>query len=139
VDAISGSLSRAVEELLGRSSGPLHFRLVMQPLVATILAIRAGRRDAKQGQPPFLWALSKNPAERKRLILSGWKDVGKLFIVAVILDTVYQIIALRAVHVLQTLIVAVCVAIVPYVLLRGPVTRLTRRLEKRSPGGSAIR
>jgi hypothetical protein len=38
---------------------------------------------------------------------------------------------------LQTLIVAVCVAIVPYVLLRGPVTRLTETGQE--VAGTAIR
>ena len=33
-------LSNRVEHLLGRLSGPLNFRLVVMPLVVTILAIR---------------------------------------------------------------------------------------------------
>ena len=39
-------LIRGYEGLIGRSSGPMHFRLFVQPLMATILAIRAGWADA---------------------------------------------------------------------------------------------
>jgi len=135
MDAIREIISRGVEELLGRASGPLHFRLVIQPTIAIILAIRAGLRDAREGQPAFFWAVLIDPAERRRLLRSGWKDVGKIFVIALVLDTVYQLIVLRTFYVVQALIVAVALAIVPYVVFRGPVTRLTRGLYKREGAG----
>jgi len=131
MDAIREILDRGVEQLLGRASGPLHFRLVMQPVMASILAIRAGLKDAREGQPAFFWAILTDPAERRRLLHSGWKDIGKVFVLALVLDTVYQLIVLRAFHVVQMLIVAVVLAIVPYLLFRGPTTRLTRGLYKK--------
>ncbi len=126
MDAISEFLNRSVEQLLGRASGPLHFRLILQPIVATTLAIRAGIRDAREGQPAFLWTVLTDSAGRRRMVQSGWKDIGKIFILATALDTVYQIVVLRAFYPGQTLIVAVVVALLPYALLRGPATRLTR-------------
>jgi len=142
MDTILEMLSRGVEQLLGRASGPLHFRLFMMPTVVTILAVRAGLRDAREGQPAFLWAILRNPAERRRLSRSMLKDIGRVFIVALVLDTTYQLIILRSFYPVQLLIVAVACAIVPYVLIRGPVTRLTRILyqNKAKPaGGSAAR
>lgn len=121
-------LSRGVDQLLGRASGPLHFRLLMMPTVVTILAVRAGLRDAREGQPAFLWAIVTNPSERWRLFHSAMRDIGKVFIMAVVLDTVYQILVLRAFYIAQLLIVAVACSIAPYVLIRGPITRLTRSL-----------
>jgi len=126
MDAILEMLSRGVEQLLGRAGGPLHLRLVIMPTVVTILAVRAGLRDAREGQPPFLWAILTNPPERRRLLRSGVKDIGRIFIVALVLDTTYQLVVLRAFYPVQLLIVAVACAIVPYVLIRGPITRLTR-------------
>jgi len=116
-------LKRGVEQLLGRTSGPLHFRLVLQPIVATVLAVRAGLKDAREGQPTFFWTVLTNPAERQRLLQSGWKDIVKMFAIALVLDAVYQVLELRAFYVVQALIVAVVLAILPYVLVRGPVTR----------------
>ena len=117
-------LSRGVDHLIGRFSGPLNFRLFVMPAVVTVLAIRAGLRDAREGQPPYLWGLVLKRRERRQLFRSGLKDIGKIFIVAVVLDTAYQIFVLRAFYPGQVIIVAVACAIVPYVLVRGPVTRL---------------
>ena len=127
MDALGEHLNRAVEQLLGRASGPLHFRLLIQPIVATLLAIRAGRRDAREGKPAFFWTLLTHPEARRSLVQSGWRDIGKLFVVALVLDTIYQAIVLHGFYVLQALIVAITVAVIPYTLLRGLVTRLARR------------
>ena len=126
MENILDALDRAVGELLGRASGPMHLRLIMQPAMATFFAIRAGLRDARENQSPFLWTFLTAPSERRRLAISVWKDVGKIFVIALILDTVYQIIALHQFRILQTLLVAVILAVVPYVLIRGPVTRIAR-------------
>jgi hypothetical protein len=126
MDTVLDALKRAVDELLGRASGPMHLRLIMQPLMATFFAVRAGLRDARQGQSPFLSTYIKDPSERRRLTASAWKDIGKVLVIAILLDTVYQIIALHSFRILQTLIVAFVLAILPYVLVRGPVSRLAR-------------
>src|SRR5215510_259701 len=89
------AFSQAIDELLGRASGPMHFRLIMQPLMACIFAVRAGLRDARQNESPFLWTFLNVPGERKRLLKTVWKDVGKIFILAIVLDTIYQVIALH--------------------------------------------
>lgn len=128
MDAISEILNRAIEQLLGRASGPLHLRLVIQPIVATILAVRAGLRDSREGKPAFFWTILTSPEERQILLRSGWKDIGKLCIVAAVLDTLYQLIVFREFLVVQTLIVVVVVAVIPYTLLRGAVTRLASGL-----------
>jgi hypothetical protein len=128
METILNLLRNAVDELLGRASGPLHFRLVLQPVVASILAIRAGLKDARQGRPAFFWTLLTKRHERRQLLHSGWNDVSKIFIVACVLDAIYQFIELRSFKVLQLLIVAVALAVVPYVVIRGPVNRLIRAL-----------
>jgi hypothetical protein len=120
-------LRRVWENLIGRSAGPLNFRLIIQPTVAFIIAIWAGLKDAREGRPAFLWAALSNPGYRPELLRQGWKDVGKVFIVAIVLDSIYQLIVHRGVYVLELLIAATVLAIVPYVLIRGPVNRIARR------------
>jgi len=118
--------ARVWENLGGRLTGPMNLRLIIQPTVATILAIRAGLRDAHQNRPAFLWAVLWNPAHRRELLRQGWKDVGKVFVLAAILDVVYKLIVHRAVYSLELLITAVTLAIVPYVLVRGPISRIAK-------------
>jgi hypothetical protein len=124
-------IRRGVDELLGRASGPLHLRLFIMPTVVTVLAIRAGLRHAREGRPPFLIALLANPIERPYLIRSALRDVGRVFVIAIVLDTIYQLWVLKAFHVGQSLIVAFVCAIVPYIVVRGPAGLLARRLQKR--------
>ena len=104
------------------------------PLVVTFLAIRAHLRDVQEGRSTVLWAFVKDPAERRRLFRSGLKDFGKVFVVACVLDTTYQLFVFRAFYPVQMLVVAVACAIVPYFLIRGPVTRIARLLRRNWAG-----
>ncbi len=125
-------LARVIRNLTGRVGGPMSLRLIIQPTIATILAIRAGLRDGREGAGPYFWNVLVNAGRRKDLLRQGWKDVGKLFFMACLLDIVYQLIVARWVYPLETLIVATVLALVPYVLLRGIVGRLARRWHRRA-------
>jgi len=123
-------ISRVWENLVARPTGPMSIRLVVQPIVAGLLAIRSGLKDAREGRPAFLWAAVTNPDYRPELLRQGWKDVGKVFVLAIVLDAIYQLIVHRGVYVGELLIVATTLAIVPYCLIRGPVTRIGRGLAR---------
>jgi hypothetical protein len=120
--------SRGWSELIARDSGPLHIRLLLQPLLASILAIRSGLNDGREGRPVFFWTLALKPAQRRSLLAHLWKDVGKLFLVACVLDVIYQLLVLRWVYPVQTVIVATALAIAPYLMFRGLANRLGRRI-----------
>ncbi len=115
---------RVAENMAGRVSGPMRFRLVLQPATAVIFAIRSGLKDARAGKPPFFWTLATDPTARADLLKDGWKSVGRVFIFALAVDVVYQIMELRFVYPGEAVAVAFLLAIVPYLLLRGLVTRL---------------
>lgn len=123
--------SRLWDNLVGRTTGPMNFRLILQPLVAAGFAIWAGIKDGRAGRAAFLWTVVTDREQRGDLLRSGWKDVGKVFILAMVLDAIYQLIQLHAVHVLELLIVAPTLAFVPYILLRGPVTRIVAARTRR--------
>ena len=119
--------ARAWEQLVGRLDGPMFFRFVLQPMVATVLAVRAGLADARAHRPPSLWTVATDRGARGGLIRDGFNDVGRVFIVAVLLDIIYQLMVFQWVFPVQSLLVAAALAIVPYLLVRGPVTRLASR------------
>jgi hypothetical protein len=125
-------LMRFWENLIGRWDGPMSLRILIQPTVATLLAIRAGLRDAREGKPPFLWKILTRPDQRRELLRQGWKDVGTVFLLALLLDATYQLFFQGGVYTLELLVVATLLAIVPYCLIRGLVTRVAAR-----PGISA--
>jgi hypothetical protein len=110
--------ARAWHDLIARDSGPLHFRLILQPLMATLLAIRAGWADARDGRPIYFWTLLREPAQTRIMLRNLWKIAGKVFLVAVVLDVVYQVIVLHWVYPVQTLIVATTLALIPCMVVR---------------------
>jgi hypothetical protein len=130
-DIMDGIWERVGSQLIARVSGPMKFRIVLQPCMAAFFAIRAGLADAKAGKSPYFWGLLTDHGERVSMVKDGWKSVGKVFILAIVLDVIYQIIELRFVYPGEALIVAFILAIVPYLSLRGLVTRLARGKEAR--------
>jgi hypothetical protein len=116
------------DNLHDRVSGPMKFRIVLQPIMATLLAIRSGWKDAKSGARPYFWSLLSTPGHRIEMIKDGWKSVGRLFFLAVALDLIYQIIVQSSVRLRTAIFVAILLAIVPYLLLRGIVTRIASRM-----------
>jgi hypothetical protein len=63
--------------------------------VAVIFAIRAGLREARAGRPAYFWAVLMDLDHRKDLLRESWKDVGKIFVLAVVLDVICQLIVFR--------------------------------------------
>ncbi|HEX2949186.1 MAG TPA: hypothetical protein VHV83_06410 [Armatimonadota bacterium] len=123
-------LTRFLHDLIERRHGPFGFRFILQPLVAVYLAIRDGIVDARKHNHPYFWALFTHTGQRMALIKNGWKSVAKVFVLAIALDLVYQIIEFRAFRPMEMLVVAFCLAIVPYILLRGPANRIARTIFK---------
>jgi hypothetical protein len=124
--------TRIFEDLAGRASGPMHIRLLLQPTMALIFGIRDGIRDARAGHPPYFWALFSQPGRRRDLIRSGWKSIGKIFVLAVVLDAIYQLIALRWFYPGEALLTAFTLACIPYLLIRGPVNRMVQTKRRRA-------
>ncbi len=123
---------RVITQLIARLDGPLHFRFIVQPLMAVILATIDGVRDGKAGKPAYLWDLLSTAADRKPLWREGWKRVSRVFLLAVVLDVIYQLMEYHWVYPGETLIVAIVLAIFPYFLVRGPVNRLVKwRMSKK--------
>lgn len=121
------TLARGWDNLVGRWGGPMSFRLLVQPAVAIFFAIRAGLRDARLGKPSILCDLLSDPITRQERFQQVWKDVGTVFIVALVLDSVYQVIAHGGIFALELLITATVLALIPYVVSRGLITMIAKR------------
>lgn len=136
---MQNELSQWWQEIAARPSGPFAFRFYLQPAMAIFFAIRDGRRDARAGLPAYGWSLfaEHDPAKRNALLREAWHAVAKIFLLALAIDVIYELIVLRGLRPLQSLLIAVVLALVPYLLLRGPVNRLARRTV--GPAGQANR
>ncbi len=119
-------IGRGWENFLARPNGSLSLRFYIQPTMASLLALRAGIEDAKQGRQGYLWAILTRPERRLQLLHEGWRGAMTPFLLALVLDCIYQIMTIRFVYPLELLFTATLLALVPYALLRGPFNRLAR-------------
>ena len=111
------------------------FRLLLQPLMAVYAAWKDGTRDAKEGRTPYLQSLASGGGAWRTQPIRNWlASDGRILALAFIIDGVYQVVALGAFrHPLESLVVAIALALIPYLLLRGPFTRLqSRRLARKA-------
>ena len=114
-------------DLIDRLSGPFTFRLILQPLSAALIACRAGLRDARSGRPAYGWAILTNRADRRALLKEGWKELSRVFLIAVVVDLIYEQKVFHEIRLGQSLVVAAVLALLPYPFLRGLVNRIIRR------------
>lgn len=117
---------RALTNLAARVGGPMTFRIILQPLMASLIAFRDGWKDAREDRPPYLWTLITEPSQRVDLIRQGWAAVGRVFILAIIMDVIYQLIVVGWIYPFETLTVSILLAVIPYLVIRGPVNRIVR-------------
>ena len=120
-------LSRFWNQLIAQPSGPLAFRLVLQPIMASILAFRDGLKDAREGRPPYTWTLWTDPAYRASYLREGLKRVSRVIVFALVMDAIYQFMVLRRFYLGEALVTVFVVAVLPYWLIRGPIARIARR------------
>jgi hypothetical protein len=122
------------DELISRPSGPLAFRFILQPVMASILAVRDGIKDAHNNRSPYLWTILYDANRRSGRIHEGVAAVARVLILGVVMDLIYQVIELHGFRPVETIIVAVVLAFLPYLIVRGPAERIARRLKKNAVG-----
>lgn len=130
-------LTRFWNEIMARPDGPLAMRFYLQPLMATFFAVRDGLKDARQDKPAYFWALFTDQVRRRERVVEGWRSIRKIFIIAVVLDVIYEFLVLDTFRPAESLLVATVLAIVPYVVFRGPVNRMAKAFRREDPNRRA--
>ena len=115
---------RVWDNMLARPGWSLTFRFLLQPTMSVAVAVRDGVKDARTGRPPFLWSALTNSEASGGWLREAIAATGKIFLLAVALDAADQYVTLRTFHPIEALIIAVILAVIPYILLRGPVSTL---------------
>ncbi len=118
--------ARVWQNLLERSSGPMTFRFILQPVMATIAAFLDGLRDARTGRAPFLEAVLTDPAKRAGRLQEAVIATARIILLGLVMDAIYQFIEFKTFHPAEAVIIALLLAFVPYVALRGIVSRIAR-------------
>jgi hypothetical protein len=122
-------------DLVGRLTGPLTMRIVMQPAMALIFATRDGIKDARAGRPPYFWTMSTHANLRAAMLAEGGRAVSRILVLAVIFDVIYQIMVFRFIHPIELIVVVLLLAFAPYIIHRGVANRIARRFIGPRPAG----
>ena len=102
------------------------FRFILQPIMATIAALYDGVEDARTGRSPYLWTILTNQAERGGRLREGLISTARVILLGLCMDAIYQFIEFKTFHPAEAVIIALLLAFVPYLLLRGPCARIAR-------------
>lgn len=122
---------RFVEDLIGRLSGPFAFRFVFQPATAVFYAVRDGVKDAREGRSPYLSTILFHPAERRARLHEGWKATLRVLLLGAIMELAYQLLVFGRPRPIELVLIVFGLVFLPYLLLRGIVTRVASRWVKR--------
>lgn len=124
-----GSFDRLWRDLLDRPGGPMTFRFILQPAMAAIAAFRDGVHDARLGRTPYFLALLRGVRSTDGRVGRLWEGIvstARILILGVVMDTIYQGLVFKTFYPGQAAAIAILLAFVPYLLLRGPFERLAR-------------
>jgi len=123
---VKGSLfvDSIIDGIIARFTGPLHFRFIVQPIIAVILAMRDGRLDAKAGTPPFVLSFIVCPSQRSRLFRNAFHAVLIPVIVGIIADAIAQFMIFHHVRPIPAILVGTGVIGLPYAVARGLTNRV---------------
>ena len=128
-------LGRIWRNIVARPGGPMTFRFVLQPAMAAIAAWRDGVADARLGRTPYLSAILLGVEGRGGRLWEGIVSTARILILGVVMDVVYQLVFLSEFFPGEAAVIAVLLAFVPYVLLRGPIGRIARHWVARPASG----
>ena len=137
--SIEEAAIRVVENLLDRPAGPMAFRFVIQPLMATAIATRDGIRDGRTGAPPYFLTILIPSELQGAALKEGIRATGRIMLFALLLDAIYQLFFLHAFYLGEALFVAILLGFLPYTVFRGPISRIVRHWHRNRDGSEQDR
>jgi len=128
-----GTFDRIWQDLIARPDGQMSFRFILQPTMAAIAAYRHGMRDARAGRSPFLRAVIHEPENRAARLKDALNDTAQTMLIGIAMDAIYQFKTYGTFYPAEALDIALLLAFVPYLLLRGTIERIaSRQLSKKT-------
>jgi hypothetical protein len=117
---------RIWHDLVERPSGPMWFRFILQPLMALFAAIHDGLGDARAGRSPYFLTVLRSPEERIGRLREGLNATARIILLGLVMDVIYQALVLHTFYPNEAVIIALLLAFIPYLIIRGLVARAWR-------------
>lgn len=129
MDAGPEILQRFWTDMIARTEGPMTFRFYLQPTMALIAALIDGIKDAKTGRTPyFRRVVHTDMVGKKAAFKEALKATTRILVLGAAMDIIYQFKVYGAFkYLMETVVIVIVLAFLPYALLRGPIDRIARR------------
>ena len=118
---------RIWQHVVERPGGPMSFRFILQPVMAFLAALHDGIKDARTGRTPYLLRLFTRPRHLGENLSEALRATARIILLALGMDAIYQTVVLKTFYPGEMVVVALLLALLPYMLLRGPISRIARR------------
>jgi hypothetical protein len=116
------NIQRIWHDLVDRSDAPMRFRFILQPLMSAIAGVHDGLGDVRSARSPF-WTVLRDPREPAARFREALNATARIILLGVAMDVIYQVTVLGTFYPVEALIIALVLALVPYLVIRGPVVR----------------
>ena len=125
---LSGEVFERIWRDIGeRPGGPMSFRFLLQPVMAFVAALHDGVKDARLGRAPYFWTVLSDPAEGGGRLREGIVSTARIILLGLGMDVIYQSMVLGTFYPGEAALVALLLAFIPYLVLRGPIARIAHR------------
>jgi hypothetical protein len=129
---ITGDVHQRIwADIVDRSRGPMRFRFLLQPIMATLAALWDGINDARSNRPPYFWSLFTGAGHRTELLWQALMSTGRLILLGLAMDTIYQLRVHNQFYPGEAVVFTLLLCFVPYLLLRGPIARVAAWMQRR--------
>src|SRR5277367_6927442 len=101
---------RVWQQLIARPTGPMAFRIILQPVMAGIAALRDGIDDAKSRRSAYFWTFLTNPLESAGSLREGLISTARIILLGLCMDVIYQLTVLKTFYPGEAVFVAIALA-----------------------------
>jgi hypothetical protein len=101
--------------------------------MATIAALHDGIADARAGRRPYLHTILNDAEARSGRLAEGLFSIARIILLGFAMDAVYQWRVLGTFYPAEAVAITRILAVIPYVILRGPIDRIARWWFARHP------
>jgi hypothetical protein len=115
-------LERLWRNLLDAPSGPMSFRFILQPSMSATVAIH----DSVKRTGRSRLTVAGNPRERMGRLRGELVATARIILLGIEMDVIYQLLVFETFYPAQALLIALLLAFIPYLLIRGPATLIAR-------------
>jgi hypothetical protein len=124
---------RMWRDVFDRSHGSMTFRFILQPTMAAIAALHDGIDDVRRSRAPYLHTILYDPERRTRRLNQGLVSIARIILLGFAMDAIYQWRVFDTFYPGEAVAITLMLAVLPYVVLRGPITRAARYWFARHP------